>query len=192
VHILASIRKACTANASIVVVCQIANISSKIPASIFAQHEDTMERSLVILKPDAVQRGLVGTILGRLEARGLKIIGMKLMQVDEALARKHYAIHEGKLFFEGTVQYIVSGPVVVLAIAGDGVIPMVRSTVGATNPANAVPGTIRGDFAVSIGRNLIHASDSPGNGETEVSNFFTNDELLQSFTRDTDRWIFEQ
>lgn len=117
---------------------------------------------------------------------------MKLMQVDEALARKHYAIHEGKPFFEGTVQYIVSGPVVVLAIAGDGVIQMVRNTVGATNPANAAPGTIRGDFAVSIGRNLIHASDSPENGETEVNNFFGSDELLQSFTRDTDRWIFEQ
>ena len=151
-----------------------------------------MERTLVILKPDAVQRGLIGTILGRLEQRGLKIVGMKLMQVDETLARKHYAVHEGKPFFSGLVQYIVSGPVVVLAIAGDGVIQMVRNTVGATNPANAAPGTIRGDFAVSIGRNLIHASDSPENGETEVGNFFVNDELLQSFTRDTDRWIFEQ
>jgi nucleoside-diphosphate kinase len=151
-----------------------------------------MERTLVILKPDAVQRGLIGTILGRLERRGLKIVGMKLMQVDEELARKHYAVHEGKPFFEGLVQYIVSGPVVVLAITGEGVIQMVRTSVGATNPANAAPGTIRGDFAVSIGRNLIHASDSLENGEQEVANFFGSGELLATFERDTDRWIFEQ
>ena len=151
-----------------------------------------MERTLIILKPDAVQRGLIGQIVTRLEQRGLKIVGMKLMHVDESLARKHYAVHEGKPFFEGLVQYIISGPVVVLAIAGEGVIQMVRNTVGATNPANAAPGTIRGDLAVSIGRNLIHASDSPENGELEVSNFFTDDEVLASFNRDTDRWIFEQ
>lgn len=151
-----------------------------------------MERTLIILKPDAVQRGLIGQIVTRLEQRGLKIVGMKLMHVDESLARKHYAVHEGKPFFEGLVQYIISGPVVVLAIAGEGVIQMVRNTVGATNPANAAPGTIRGDLAVSIGRNLIHASDSPENGELEVSNFFADDELLASFNRDTDRWIFEQ
>jgi nucleoside-diphosphate kinase len=151
-----------------------------------------MERSLIILKPDAVQRGLIGTIIGRLEQRGLKIVGMKLMQIDEALARKHYAEHEGKPFFSGLVSYIVSGPVVVMAIAGDNVIEMIRNTVGATNPAKSAPGTIRGDFAVSIGRNLIHASDKPESGEREVQNFFAESELLQSFTRDTDRWIFEQ
>ncbi len=151
-----------------------------------------MERSLVILKPDAVQRGLVGTLIGRLEARGLKIIGMKLMQIDEALARKHYAVHEGKPFFTGLVEYITSGPVVVLAIAGDDVIQMIRTLIGATNPLNAAPGTIRGDYAVSIGRNLIHASDSAENGEQEVQNFFTDDELLHMFERSTDRWIFEE
>lgn len=151
-----------------------------------------MERSLVILKPDAVQRGLIGPILGRLEARGLKIIGMKLMRIDDALARKHYAEHEGKPFFPGLVEYIKSGPVVALVIAGDNVIQMVRNTVGATNPLNAVPGTIRGDLAVSIGRNLIHASDKPETGEYELNNFFREDELLQNFERATDPWIFEQ
>ena len=151
-----------------------------------------MERSLVILKPDAVQRGLMGPILTRLEQRGLKIIGMKLMQIDESLARRHYAVHEGKPFFPGLVQYIISGPVVVLVVAGDNVIQMIRNTVGATNPLNAAPGTIRGDFAVTIGRNLIHASDSPENGELELANFFEEGELLQSFTRATDAWIYEE
>jgi nucleoside-diphosphate kinase len=151
-----------------------------------------MERSLVILKPDAVQRGLIGPILGRLEARGLKIIGMKLVQIDEGLARRHYAEHEGKKFFPGLIQYITSGPVVVLVIAGDNAIQMIRNTVGATNPLNAAPGTIRGDFAVTVGRNLIHASDSPQNGETELKNFFEEGELIQNFERATDPWIYEQ
>jgi nucleoside-diphosphate kinase len=151
-----------------------------------------MERSLIILKPDAVQRGLVGTILGRLEQRGLKIVGMKLMQMDEALARKHYGEHEGKPFFGNLVSYITSGPVVVIAVAGDNVIEMIRSMVGATNPAKAAPGTIRGDYAISIGRNLIHASDAPESGEREVQTFFNDQELLVDFKRDTDRWIFEQ
>ena len=150
-----------------------------------------MERSLVILKPDAVQRGLVGPIIGRLEARGLKIVGMKLIQMDEGLARRHYAVHEGKPFFPGLIEYITSGPVVVLAITGDNVIKLIRTMVGATRPIEAAPGTIRGDYAVAVGRNLIHASDSPENGETEVSTFFRADELLQSFERSTDPWIFE-
>ena len=151
-----------------------------------------MERSLVILKPDAVQRGLVGTLIGRLEARGLKIVGLKLMRIDEGLARRHYAEHEGKGFFTGLIDYITSGPVVVLVITGENVIKMIRNTVGATKPVDAAPGTIRGDFAVTVGRNLIHASDSAENGEKEVANFFTPDELLQSFERATDPWIFEQ
>lgn len=150
-----------------------------------------MERSLVILKPDAVQRGLVGPILGRLEQRGLKIVGLKLIQITEDVARRHYAEHEGKKFFAGLVEYITSGPVVVLVIAGESVIQMIRNTVGATNPLNAVPGTIRGDYAVTIGRNLIHASDSPESGERELKNFFGEDELLQDFARSTDPWIFE-
>lgn len=149
-----------------------------------------MERSLVILKPDAVQRGLIGPILSRLEQRGLKIVGMKLMQIDDALARRHYSVHEGKPFYDGLVKYISSGPVVVLAIAGKGVIQMIRNTVGATNPANAAPGTIRADFAVEVGRNLIHASDSPENGANEVALFFEANELVE-WGRNTDAWIYE-
>ena len=149
-----------------------------------------MERSLIILKPDAVQRGLIGPILTRIEQRGLKLAGLKLMQIDETLARRHYAIHEGKPFFEGLVEYIVSGPVVVLAVTGKNVIATVRSTVGATNPSQAAPGTIRGDFGVEIGRNLIHASDSPENGEKEIALFFQDHELV-NLERSIDRWIYE-
>jgi nucleoside-diphosphate kinase len=149
-----------------------------------------MERSLIILKPDAVQRGLIGPILTRLEQRGLKLAGLKLMRIDEQLARRHYAVHEGKPFFNGLVEYIISGPVVVAVVTGKGVIGIVRSTVGATNPAQAAPGTIRGDFAVEIGRNLIHASDSPENGEKEIALFFEGRELV-ALERSTDAWIYE-
>jgi nucleoside-diphosphate kinase len=149
-----------------------------------------MERSLIILKPDAVQRGLIGPILTRLEQRGLKLAGLKLMRIDEQLARRHYAVHEGKPFFNGLVEYIISGPVVVAVVTGKDVIGMVRSMVGATNPVQAAPGTIRGDFAVEIGRNLIHASDSPENGEKEIALYFTAQELVQ-LERSTDSWIYE-
>ncbi|WP_448543653.1 nucleoside-diphosphate kinase [Roseiflexus sp.] len=149
-----------------------------------------MERSLIILKPDAVQRGLIGPILTRIEQRGLRIVGMKLMQIDESLARRHYAIHEGKAFFDSLITYITSGPVVVLVVTGRNVIEIVRSMVGATNPVKAAPGTIRGDFALEIGRNLIHASDSPENGEMEVSLFFRPEELVEMH-RSADQWIYE-
>jgi len=149
-----------------------------------------MERSLIILKPDAVQRGLIGPILTRIEQRGLRIVGMKLMQIDESLARRHYAIHEGKAFFDNLITYITSGPVVVLVVTGRNVIEIVRSMVGATNPVKAAPGTIRGDFALEIGRNLIHASDSPENGEMEVSLFFRPEELVEMH-RSADQWIYE-
>jgi nucleoside-diphosphate kinase len=149
-----------------------------------------MEKSLIILKPDAVQRGLIGPILTRLEQRGLKFAGLKLMKIDEALAGRHYSVHEGKPFYASLVQYITSGPVVVLVVMGQDVIKIVRSTVGATKPAEASPGTIRGDFGLEIGRNLIHASDSPENGEQEVSLFFRPDELVE-WQRSTDAWIYE-
>jgi nucleoside-diphosphate kinase len=149
-----------------------------------------MERSLIILKPDAVQRGLIGPILTRLEQRGLKLAGLKLMRIDEQLARRHYAVHESRPFFASLVGYIISGPVVVAVVTGKQAISIVRSTVGATNPAQAAPGTIRGDFAVEIGRNLIHASDSPENGEQEVALFFTPQELV-ALERSTDPWIYE-
>jgi nucleoside-diphosphate kinase len=149
-----------------------------------------MEKSLIILKPDAVQRGLIGPILTRLEQRGLKFSGLKLMQISQELANKHYSVHQGKPFYNSLVEYITASPVVVLAVQGNDVIKIVRSTVGATKPAEASPGTIRGDFGLEIGRNLIHASDSPENGETEVNLFFQPSELL-NWERNTDAWICE-
>ena len=149
-----------------------------------------MEQSLIILKPDAVQRGLVSTILGRIEQRGLRVVGLKLMQVTEELARKHYAEHEGKSFFGSLIEYITSGPVVVIVVTGNNVIETVRTMVGATNPVKAAPGTIRGDFGLEIGRNLIHASDSPESGARETAIFFASNELV-TMNRSVDRWIYE-
>lgn len=149
-----------------------------------------MERTLIIVKPDAMQRGLIGAVLGRLEARGLKLVGLKLIAIDEALARRHYAEHEGKPFFTGLVSYITSSPVVVGVFEGPNAIEAVRGTVGATNPVKAAPGTIRGDFALEIGRNLIHASDSPATAEREIGLFFRDAELV-GYERATDRWILE-
>ena len=149
-----------------------------------------VERSLIILKPDAVQRGLVSAILGRLEQRGLQIVGLKLMRVTEDLARKHYAEHDGKPFFAGLIEYITSGPVVVINVKGKNVIETVRTMVGATNPVKAAPGTIRGDYGLEIGRNLIHASDSPESGERETAIFFAPNELF-TVERSVDRWIYE-
>ena len=149
-----------------------------------------MERTLVIIKPDAMQRGLVGEVVSRLERRGLKIVGMKLMDIDEALARRHYSVHEGKPFFEGLIQYITSAPVVVMALEGNDAIEIVRRTMGATKPADAAPGTIRGDYALEIGRNLVHGSDGVATAIREIGLFFDPGEL-QSWGRDTDPWIFE-
>ena len=149
-----------------------------------------MQRTLVIVKPDGVQRGLVGPILTRLEARGLKIDGLKLVQVSADLAARHYAEHEGKPFYEGLIRYITSAPVVVGCVEGSNAVQLVRNTVGATSPVNATPGTIRGDYAVDIGRNLIHASDAPATAERELALWFGEGELV-SYSRETDRWIFE-
>ena len=149
-----------------------------------------MQRTLVIVKPDAVQRGLVGPILTRLEARGLKIVGLKLVQVSQDLASRHYAEHESKPFYPGLLGYITSAPVVVACVEGTSAVQMVRNAVGATNPLNAAPGTIRGDFALDIGRNLIHASDASETADRELALWFSPDELV-SYARETDRWIFE-
>ncbi len=149
-----------------------------------------MERTFIIIKPDAVQRGLTGEILGRFEARGLRIVGMKFMQVSRALAEKHYAVHAERPFFAGLVNYIISSPVVVIALEGTNAVAAARKTIGATKPQEAEAGTIRGDLALEIGRNLVHGSDSVENGQIEVGNFFTEDELV-SWTRNTDPWIFE-
>jgi nucleoside-diphosphate kinase len=149
-----------------------------------------LERTLVIIKPDAVQRGLNGEIIARFERRGLCIAALKLIQIDEPLARRHYAIHEGKSFYEPLIRYITSSPVVVMVLEGNNAIEIARRTMGATNPAEAAPGTIRADFGLEIGRNLVHGSDGPETAAFEVPLFFTEGEIL-SYERDTDRWIFE-
>lgn len=148
------------------------------------------ERTLVLAKPDAMQRGLAGEIIRRLEQRGLKIVAMKLMQIDEGLARRHYAEHEGKPFFPGLVDYITSAPVVAMVFDGPSAVQAVRSAIGSTNPAEATPGSIRGDFALERGKNLVHASDSVESGQREVALFFSPGELLD-WSRDSDSWIHE-
>jgi len=149
-----------------------------------------MERTLVILKPDAVQRGLIGPILTRLERRGLRFAAMKLMQITPELAARHYAIHKGKPFYEGLIQFITSGPVVVAVIEGRDAISIVRKTMGATNPTQAEPGTIRADFGLEIGRNLVHGSDGPDTAAYEIPLFFAEDEIL-TYERVVDGWIHE-
>jgi nucleoside-diphosphate kinase len=149
-----------------------------------------LEHTLVIIKPDAVQRGLIGEIITRFERRGLRLTGMKLIHIDESLAERHYAIHKGKPFYEPLIRYITSSPVVVMVLEGNDAINIVRRTMGATNPAEATPGTVRADFGLEIGRNLVHGSDGPETAAFEVPLFFAKDELL-CYGRDTDRWIFE-
>ena len=149
-----------------------------------------MERTLVIVKPDGVQRGLIGEIIARLERRGLKIIGLKMMQISRELAAKHYGVHQGKPFYEGLVNYITSSPVVVMAVEGKKAIEMVRQTMGKTNPLDAAPGTIRADLAVDIGRNLVHGSDGAQTAEFELGLFFRPDELV-AWDRSVEPWIVE-
>jgi nucleoside-diphosphate kinase len=149
-----------------------------------------VEQTLILLKPDAVQRGLVGAIISRFEQRGLRLVGMKFMQVPLDLAERHYAVHQGRPFYEGLIQYITSSPVVAMVWEGKRAIEVVRRTVGATNPADADPGTIRSDYAVEIGRNLVHASDGAETASYEVPLWFDQSELV-SWSRETDRWIME-
>jgi len=143
-----------------------------------------------LIKPDGVQRGLVGPILGRFEARGLKIVGLKLMQVPRGLAERHYAEHLGKPFYDGLLNYITSAPVVAFVLEGSNAVVAVRKTIGVTKSFEAEPGSIRGDFALEVGRNLVHASDGLETAQREVALWFTDAELM-SWGRDTDRWIFE-
>ena len=149
-----------------------------------------MEQTLVLVKPDGVQRGLIGQIIARLECRGLKLVGLKLMQVDEGLAHRHYGEHINRPFFAGLVSFITSGPVVAMAWEANNAVEIVRNTMGTTNPVNAAPGTIRGDLGVDLGRNLIHGSDSPGSAERELSLFFQPEEI-HPYTRSNDEWIVE-
>jgi nucleoside-diphosphate kinase len=146
------------------------------------------ERTLIIVKPDGVQRALVGEVLARFEKRGLKLVGLKLIQIDRALAERHYAVHQGKPFYPGLIEYITLGPVVVAVLEGPHAIQIVRNTVGATRPQEANAGTIRGDFGVDVGRNLIHASDAPETAQTEIALYFKQDELL-TYRRDVESWI---
>jgi len=150
-----------------------------------------VERSLVLVKPDGVQRGLIGKVIARLERRGLRLAGAKFMQVAKALAEEHYAIHRGKPFYEGLIAYITSAPVMAMAWEGPGAVAAIRQTMGATRPLEAAPGTVRHDFALEVGRNIAHASDSLENGEQEVALWFKQEELV-SWSRDVDRWIFEK
>ncbi len=147
-----------------------------------------MERTLVLVKPDGVQRGLVGEIVGRLERKGLKVIGLRLLWVPREMAETHYAVHAGKHFYAGLVEFITSGPVAAIAVTGPDAIAVVRKLVGATMPNQAEPGTIRGDLGISGLRNLIHASDAPDTAEAELALWFGADALVD-YERDVDAWI---
>lgn len=149
-----------------------------------------MERTLILVKPDGVQRGLIGEIIGRFERRGLKLAGMKFLQMSDELAGNHYGVHKERPFYASLVEYITSGPVVAMVWEGNDAIAAARATMGATKPVEAAPGTIRGDFGMEIGRNLVHGSDSPENGQKEVALFFNEDELVD-WSRSTDGWIIE-
>ncbi|RLF50757.1 MAG: nucleoside-diphosphate kinase [Thermoplasmata archaeon] len=149
-----------------------------------------MERTFVMIKPDGVQRRLIGKILQRFEQAGLKIVAMKFLKVSHELAEKHYEVHKDKPFYESLIKYITSGPVVAMVIEGQNAIERVRKMVGATDPQKADPGTIRGDFCQHIGRNVIHASDGKETAEKEISLWFNEDEII-SYSMDDERWIYE-
>ena len=149
-----------------------------------------MERTLILAKPDAVQRGLVGTIVSRFEARGLQIVGMKMMTVSAATAREHYKEHVGKPFVKGLVEYITSAPIVAFVVEGPNAVEICRTTIGATNPVAATPGSIRGDFGLAVGRNLVHGSDSVKSAKREIKLFFKAADL-SSYKRSAQRWITE-
>ncbi len=149
-----------------------------------------MERTLILVKPDAMQRGLAFEVLRRLEQRGLRVVALRLMQVDEATAKRHYGEHEGKPFFQGLVDYITSSPIIAAVFEGTDAVAAARQTMGSTKPTEAAPGTIRGDFGLEIGRNLVHGSDSPESAEREIGIFFEG-QPASEWSRETDRWIFE-
>lgn len=150
-----------------------------------------MEQSLVLVKPDGVQRALIGEVISRLERRGLRLVAAKFMQVSRELADTHYAIHKGKPFYEGLISYITSAPVMAMVWEGPNAVAAIRQTMGATRPTEAAPGSLRHDFALEVGRNLTHASDTVENGANEVSLWFRADELV-NWTREVDRWVFEK
>ena len=150
-----------------------------------------MERSLVLVKPDGVQRALIGEVISRLERRGLRLVAAKFMEVSRELADTHYAIHNGKPFYDGLISYITSAPVMAMVWEGPNAVAAIRQTMGATRPTEAAPGSLRHDFALEVGRNLTHASDTPENGANEVALWFRQEELV-NWTREVDRWVFEK
>ncbi len=149
-----------------------------------------MEREFIMIKPDGVQRGLIGEVISRIEKVGLKIVGMKMLHVTKEMAEKHYAIHKGKSFYDGLIKYITSSPVVAMVVEGKNAVELTRKLVGKTNPLEAAPGSIRGDLAIEIGRNIIHAGDSVDNAKTEYSIYFTEDELV-SYKTIAEQWLYE-
>lgn len=149
-----------------------------------------MERTYLMVKPDGVQRNLVGEIIARFERRGFKIVGLKMLRISGELAEKHYGEHVGKPFFKPLVEYITSGPVVAMVIEGKDAVSAAREMMGATNPLKAAQGTIRGTYGIDIGRNVIHGSDSPESARREISIFFKEDELVE-YKRDIEGWIYE-
>lgn len=149
-----------------------------------------MERTYLMIKPDGVQRGLIGEIIRRFEAKGFTLVGLKLMAVSKELAEKHYAVHSDKPFFSGLVDFIISGPVVAMVWEGEGVIASARKIIGATKPLESEPGTIRGDFGVTIGRNIIHGSDAPETAESEIKLWFKPEELV-SWQPAMTSWLYE-
>lgn len=149
-----------------------------------------MEKTLVLVKPDGVQRGLVGKIISRLENKGFRLAALKLMNVSRKLAEEHYGEHVDKPFFGNLVRFITSSPIVAMAIEGENAVQVVRTTMGLTNPQEAAPGTIRGDFGLTIGMNLIHGSDSGESAVRELNLFFGPSEILE-YSRDVERWIIE-
>ena len=150
-----------------------------------------MERTLVLVKPDGVQRGLIGEVIGRLERRGLRLVAAKFIQVSQELAETHYSIHKGKPFYTSLIKYITSAPVMAMVWEGPNAVAAIRQTMGATRPTEAAPGSIRHDFALEVGRNLTHASDSVENGEKEAALWFSPSEMV-NWQRDIDTWIFEK
>jgi len=149
-----------------------------------------IERTFVMVKPDGVQRGLIGEIISRLERKGLKIVAMKMMKIEKSLAKEHYAEHKEKPFFGDLISYITSGPVVAMVVEGKEAVSVVRTLVGQTNPREALPGTIRGDFGMDVGRNVIHASDSLKSADREINLFFKEEEIL-SYSKADEVWIYE-
>ncbi|HXZ30563.1 MAG TPA: nucleoside-diphosphate kinase [Dehalococcoidia bacterium] len=148
-----------------------------------------MERSLVLIKPDAVQRALAGQIISRLERKGLKIVAMKMLHMDKNSARRHYAVHKGKAFFDDLVSFITSSPLIAIVFQGENAIQIIRQMMGETDPAKAPGGTIRGDFGIDVGHNLVHGSDSPENASKEIELFFSPEEILD-YKRELDTWIY--